>query len=177
MKNQLYYLVTLAVLAISCAGNQEQTAAPEPPGIGYGVYAEGEQRSITAGNHENIAIWEAYIKAHNEGNLDAIGALNAEGFKAFGPRGEVIDGNEAHMAFLTEWFAAANPKWKSNWFITNAINNDKGELTQWVTSGHDITLTVDDQTINAVQIHDALIEEGKVKMFFVYERVKPAEDE
>jgi hypothetical protein len=43
---------------------------------------------------------------------------------------------------------------------------------QWVTSGHDVTLTVDSLEVNVVQVHDALIKNGKIQKFYVYERVK-----
>lgn len=156
----------------SCAGEQKQSPAPQCPSFGYGIYEDAEKRPITAGAMDNIAIWEAYIEAHNAKDLTAIDALNAEEFKAFGPRGEIIDGKEAHMAFLTEWFAANSPTWKSNWYMTNAIADAEGKLRQWVTSSHNIQLTVEGNTVEAIQIHDALIVEGKVNMFFVYERAK-----
>ncbi|MGB2475825.1 MAG: hypothetical protein ACPIB2_03970, partial [Flavobacteriaceae bacterium] len=62
--------------------------------------------------------------------------------------------------------------WESNYFIANELTNEKGELSQWVTSGHDLTLTVEGKEVKVVQIHDALIKDGKVQMFYVYERVK-----
>ena len=45
-----------------------------------------------------------------------------------------------------------------------------GENRQWVTSGHDVTLTIDSNEVTVSQVHDALIVDGKVKIFYVYER-------
>jgi hypothetical protein len=46
-------------------------------------------------------------------------------------------------------------------------------LREWVTSGHDVTLTVEGNKIKVNQVHDALISDGKVQMFYVYERAEP----
>jgi hypothetical protein len=44
-------------------------------------------------------------------------------------------------------------------------------LEQWVTSGHDVAFTVEGEIVNVFQVHDALIVDGKVKKFYVNERV------
>ena len=38
-------------------------------------------------------------------------------------------------------------------------------------------MTVDSTTVKVAQIHDALIKDGKVQMFYVYERVKQENEE
>ena len=40
--------------------------------------------------------------------------------------------------------------------------------------GYDVTLTVDGNKVKVNQVIDALISEGKVQMFYVYERAEPA---
>ena len=35
---------------------------------------------------------------------------------------------------------------------------------------HNLTIEVDGEKVKVFQVHDALIEDGKVKMFYVYER-------
>lgn len=178
MKNTKLILIAFSFFALACVEENKKTPAPEPMSIGYGIYeADNKQRPIEIGAPENISIWETYIKAHNERDYETIQSMNGDNFVAYGPRGEVIKGKEEHIAFLKDWVAANDPKWKSNWFMTNAIKNPKGETRQWVTSGHEISLMVEGDTVNAVQIHDALIAEGKVQMFYVYERVKPQETE
>ena len=104
--------------------------------------------------------------------MEAIRSLNeVEGFKAYAPNGMVIDGTDAHIEFLTQWFADANPKWKTSYLIENEFTNKKGELRQWVTSGHGVTLTVEGEEVKLGQVHDALIVDGKIQMFYVTERV------
>ena len=77
------------------------------------------------------------------------------------PTGQVIEGTDAHIEFLTNWFAAANPKWKTSYLIENEYTNKDGELRQWVTSGHSVTLTVEGEEVKLGQVHDALIVDGK----------------
>ena len=59
---------------------------------------------------------------------------------------------------------------ESNYFISNQLTNQRGSLKHWVTSGHDLTLEVEGQEVKVYQVHDALIEDGKVKMFNINER-------
>ena len=96
---------------------------------------------------------------------------------AYGPKGEVIKGTEAHMEFLTAWFEQAKPKWTTKYLITNMYTDSEGNIQQWITSGHDLTLTVDGKEVKLNQVHDGLVVDGKVKMFTVNERVLAPEPE
>ena len=145
--------------------------------IGVEISDSGEKTSLNAGELSTVTVWEKYVKAHNDRDLETIKQMDSDTFKAYGPRGEFIDGPEAHIQFLRKWFNDNDPTWASNYFIANELTNDKGELRQWVTSGHDVTMTVDSTTVKVAQIHDALIKDGKVQMFYVYERVKQENEE
>ncbi len=121
MKKSILALVMTAVL-ISCT----QCTVPEaaPKAIGYEVSDDGVKIPLYSGDLSNVAIWEKYIRAHNERDLETINSLNAaEGFKAYAPTGIVFDGTDAHIEFLTTWFADANPKWKPSYFIENEFTN------------------------------------------------------
>ena len=160
----------MTAVLISC------TTAPcpeaTPKAIGHEVSDDGVKIPLYSGDLSNVSIWEKYIVAHNERDLETIKSLNAvEGFKVYGPTGQVIDGADAHIEFLTSWFADANPKWKTSYLIENEFTNTKGELRQWVTSGHGVTLTVEGEEVKLGQVHDALIVDGKIQMFYVTERV------
>ena len=54
--------------------------------------------------------------------------------------------------------------------VANEIT-ENDTLKQWVTSCHDMELMVDSKSVKINQIHDALILDGKVKMFFINERL------
>jgi hypothetical protein len=46
----------------------------------------------------------------------------------------------------------------------------EGQDGQWVISGSDLSLEVEGEVINASQVMDAFIKDGKVGAFYVYER-------
>lgn len=174
MKKQLL-LTLLAVLTLSCNNTHKQESTQNQ--IGFEIADDGTKLPLYAGALSTVELWEQYIKAHNDRNLDVIRAMNAENFKAYGPNGEIIDGTDAHIEFLTNWFEAANPKWKSNYFIANKFTNQKDKLREWVTSGHEVTMTVEGEKIEVGQVHDALIQDGKIQMFYVYEIAKASSEE
>ena len=149
-----------------------------PQEIGYQISDKGEKISLYGGDMAAVSLWETYIKAHNERDLETIAALNAEkDFVAYGPNAEVIKGTEAHMAFLTTWFEQTNPTWTTKFLITNMYTDKEGKVQQWVTSGHDLTLTVEGEEVKLNQVHDGLIVDGKIKEFSVNERVMVEEQQ
>jgi hypothetical protein len=154
MKKSILAVVMTAVL-ISCTNAPCPEAAPKA--IGHENSDDGTKIPLYSGDLSTVAIWEKYITAHNERDLETIKSLNA--------------GADAHIEFLTSWFADANPKWKTSYLIENEFTNTKGELRQWVTSGHGVTLTVEGEEVKLGQVHDALIVDGKIQMFYVTERV------
>ncbi len=164
-------IIALFSIAFLISCQQEIKEIETVKRIGYDISDEsGEKLDLFGGPESATKVWENYIKAHNEGNLEAISQLNSNDIKIWGPRGEFFDGSEAHIEFLSMWFEANSPKWDSNYFISNQLTDEKGSTKQWVTSGHDLTLEVEGEKVKAFQVHDALIEDGKVKMFYVYER-------
>ena len=167
MKNVII-LISLSFL-ISCQQQVKEVEVSKR--IGYDVSDEsGKKLDLYGGAESATKVWEDYIKAHNEGDLEAITKLNFDDIKVWGPNGEFIDGSEAHINFLSMWFEGSSPKWEPNYFISNQLTDEKGSLKQWVTSGHDLTIEVEGEKVKVFQVHDALIEDGKVKMFYVYER-------
>lgn len=156
---------------ISCANISNQEVVETSKEIGFDK-TEGVKTSLFGGNMETVAVWEKYIIAHNERDIETIKGLNAEkDFKAYGPRGEIIVGTKDHVAFLNQWFADNNPKWVTKYSIANEFTTKEGVLKQYVTSGHDVTLVVDGKEVKVNQVHDALIVDGKIQTFYVNERV------
>ncbi len=161
-------------MAFACEPAKKVETEIVPNEIGYQISEDGTKIALYSDSKSTIQVWENYIKAHNEKNIETIKSLNAEiDFKAYGPKGEVFDGSDAHVEFLTQWFVENTPKWKTNYIIANEYTDKDGKLQQWVTSGHDLTLNVEGNEVKAMQVHDALIVNGKVQMFYVYERVAP----
>ena len=171
MKNYITFLFGTLFMLSSCNNTQSVPETVETT-IGIEIADDGTRLPLIAGDLSTIEVWENYIKAHNERDLETIKELDAENIRIWGPRGEYIDGTVEHIEFLTQWFNDNSPKWETNYLIANELTNQKGERMQWVTSGSDVTLTVEGQEVKAVQVIDALISDGKVKLFLVYERVK-----
>lgn len=169
MKKSILAVLMTAVL-ISCTNAPCPEVAPKA--IGHEMSDDGVKVPLYTGDLSNAALWETYIQAHNDRDLEVIRSLNAvEGFKIYAPSGMVIDGSDAHIEFLTTWFEETNPKWKTSYIIDNQFTNKKGELRQWVTSGHGVTLTVEGEEVKLGQVHDGLIVDGKIQMFYITERV------
>ncbi len=172
-------ILILSILFLNFSCSEIQSNKTEPAPIGHEISDEdGSKISLYGGSMSTVEVWENYITAHNNGDLEAIRNMNAsENFRAIGPDGTVFAGTDAHIEFLTQWFENNSPKWETNYLIANEYTNKEGNLLQWVTSGHDITLNVDGNDVKAHQVHDALIVDGKVQMFYVYERAESPSSE
>ena len=176
MKKTFITLLVTAVL-ISCNTSVKTEIKTSKDSIGYEIQDDGTKVPLYGGDMSNLAVLESYIKAHNDRDLETIKSLNGDkDFLLYGPDGQVIEGSKAHLEFLANWFKEASPKWKTNYLIENELTNSKGELRQWVTSGHEVTLTVDGEDVKFGQVIDARISDGKVQMFYVTQRVLAADE-
>ena len=166
MKKLILASISIALL-YACVPPADSNQATAPQEIGVQISDKGEKTALYGGDMAAVSLWETYIKAHNERDLETIAALNAEAIK----------GTQAHMAFLTTWFKQANPTWTTKFLITNMYTDKEGKVQQWITSGHDVTLTVEGKEVKVNQVHDALVVDGKIKLFTVNERVLLPEEE
>jgi hypothetical protein len=172
---RIYFLLILSISIFSCNSKTETTKNTP---IGFEISNKGEKLFLTAGEMSSVAIWEKYIDAHNNRNIEDIKSMNADDIKIYGPRGEYIEGSKAHEEFLKVWFSTNNPKWSPKYYIANDVINTDGNNTEhWVTSSLNLSLIDGDKVLKVVQIHDALISDGKVKKFYVYERLKQDNEE
>ena len=171
MKNYLLLLL-IAVFAFSC-----ETAAPEcddNPPAGYLATADGKTDARDA-NPANLDLWDKYIQAHNDQDIDLIREMNADSTQQFGAfrvldaRGGVVDGVDAHIERLSGWFAAENPKWDTFFSYTMKVDGQPGE---WVISGHVLKRIVDGTEMSSYDIVDVYIEDGKIGAFWVYSRAE-----
>jgi hypothetical protein len=167
MKNIFILILSIGIMSISCESTESS-----PQVIGFSVANGAESTDIVAGPDDIANIWATYIDAHNERDLEGIRALDAEGFQAFGPAGEVVEGTDAHIAFLTEWFEVNNPRWTILWAISNSGQTPEGEYLDFVTAGHEVTLSVDGNDIKVYQVIDANIADGKIVNFNVFQQEK-----
>ena len=90
MKNILLLLALLSI-TFSCSPpsqpKSEDTPIIEdvPTAIGIQITDDGVKSSILMGEMENISIWEKYMKAHNDKDLETIASINALDFKGYPP--------------------------------------------------------------------------------------------
>ena len=178
---KLLFLLTLFIIAFSCNTTSEPKSEDTPKiediptAIGIQITNDGARSSIVVGEMGNTSIWEKYIKAHNDKDLETILSINATDFKAYLPDGAVIDGSENQMSVLKEWFANSNPQWATRWMIANAATDKEGMEQQWLTTGQELTDLVEGEQTTLNHIHDVLFVDGKIKMINVYERAKAIE--
>ena len=175
MKNYLLLLI-IAVFTFSC-----ETAVPEcddNPAAGYLATADGKVDARDA-DPSNLEIWDKYIEAHNNRDLDAIASMNIDStqqmgsFKIIGPDGSLIDGTDTHIEFLKGWFEAENPTWNTFFSYTMKVENQPGE---WVISGAQVKKTVNGEEVTSYDVIDAYIEEGKIGAFWVYTRAEGSQE-
>ena len=164
MKKIFILLLSICMISLSC-----ETPDSSPQVIGFTTSEEGKT-DVVAGPDDINAVWESYIDAHNSKDAEGIRALNADNFSAYGPAGEVVEGSDAHIEFLTQWFETNNPRWTIQWAISNTGENNEGEIADFVTAGHQLILNVEGQDITVYQVIDAMISDGKVVNFNVYQQ-------
>ena len=111
-KITLLALFSIAILSCQNPKEKETSQDNNKVIIGYDI-TEGKKTPLFYGDMMTVDIWEKYIKAHNDRDIETIKGLNAENdFKVYDPKGDVIEGSEAHIAFLKNWFTnGADPKW------------------------------------------------------------------
>jgi|TARA_B100001093_G_scaffold202812_1_gene194809 hypothetical protein len=174
MKNYIVALV-LAVFTYSCETNV-QTVADNPP-AGYLSTADGKF-DARDGNPANLELWDKYIEAHNNQDLDVIREMNADsteqfgGFRIIDAKGAVVDSPDAHIERLSGWFELENPKWNTYFSYTMKVD---GQIGEWVISGHVLTRNVDGNEISTYDVADVYIEDGKIGAFWIYERAFSSE--
>ena len=166
-------LILLAIFVISTSCETPESSKV----IGFSINNDGERSDITI-EADISDIWLAYIDAHNERDYAKIAEMNSEDIKVWGPAGQYIEGNEAHVEFVKEWVQATDVKWTPQWFINNSGENpDSSGVNNYVTSGHQMTFTIDGEETIFYQVHDAVISEGKIVNFNVYEQQRAVSEQ
>ena len=173
-------IITVAVLAVisySCNNSAVQRMADkmtldpvvlEQEGAGFFVNEPGEK--FVVGSDETTDVWMKYIDAHNNGDVEAIMAMESDSIQIMGPDGSQIKGKEAHAAFLKGWFESADPKWQVYWAMPY-----KGVTggAEWIIAGHNTTSTVDGVKTTVLDMIDGKIQDGLVELFYVYQLKVP----
>ncbi len=162
---KFFYLLSISIILFSC-----ESGDSSPQVIGFTADQDGVKTDVIAGPSDTVSIWENYIEAHNSRDMDAIRNLNSDDFSAYGEAGQVVEGSDAHIGFLSEWFEISNPKWKVLWAISNSGYNVNNDMADFVTAGHELVMSVDGEEVTLYQVIDAMIADGKIVNFNVYQQ-------
>jgi hypothetical protein len=169
MKNYILIML-LAVFTFSCETTVE---CEDNPAAGFLATADGKVPARDA-NPANLDLWDKYIEAHNNRDLETIASMNIDStdlgqFRILGPTGQIIRGTEEHSEFLKMWFDVENPKWNTYFSYSMKVDGQQGE---WVISGAQVKKTVDGQEVTSYDIADVYILDGKIGAFWVYTRAE-----
>ena len=122
----------------------------------------------------NAQIWIDYIQAHNDRDFEKIAAMNAEDFRGIAAHGEVVEGSGAHTAFLQNWIAAEEPRWRVWWVIANDGENSEGAMEEWLATGNVVTTQgTDGEPVRTYETVDVLLQDGKIKLLNVAAQKMP----
>jgi ketosteroid isomerase-like protein len=172
------------VLMTSCAvsiGNTKKTPSPPAPEkiievdreVGY-LKTSNKTYTASSGDNSVVELWDQYIEAHNQRDIDAIMEMESDSIQIWGPNGEYIKGKEAHAGFLAAWFSGANPKWNTFFSFPMKVNDMEDQKDgQWVVTGAQVKMTVEGEDMALIHLSDIYFENGKVNKFYVYQRVSP----
>ena len=173
-------MITVAILAVisySCNNSAVERMVdkmqPDPVVLeqeGAGFFTPQPEEKFVVASDDVTDVWMKYIDAHNNGDVEAIMAMESDSIYIVGPEGAVIKGKEAHAAFLKVWFETANPKWNVYWAMPyKGVTG--GE--EWIIAGHNTTSTVDGVKTTVLDMIDGKIQDGLVELFYVYQLKVP----
>ena len=175
----IFTIAILTAFVYSCNNSAVQRMVdkmqPEPVVLeqeGAGFFVNEPDEKFVVASDDVTDVWMKYIDAHNNGDVEAIMAMESDSIYITGPEGAVIKGKEAHAAMLKVWFESANPKWKVYWAMPY-IGVTGG--AEWIIAGHLVTQTIDGTEVKHRDMIDGYInEDGLVRAFYVYTAQVPA---
>ena len=115
MKKIFILLLSIGLISFSCDAPDNS-----PVVIGFSTGENGERSDITL-ESDVAEVWLEYLTAHNDRDYEKLSEMNSDDIEVWGPAGQYIKGNEAHIEFLKEWIAATNVKWTPQWFINLSL--------------------------------------------------------
>jgi hypothetical protein len=176
MKNLLFISLLLTGLTSCQTPTQKETNhSNETTVIGYEFNDKGEKLNIIAGDVGITKIYLDHIQALNDRDLDKIIEMYAEDITVYRINGSIGKGHDDSKQFLGDWFKSSNPHWKAVWMVTNTVEHKEGENEHWLTTGNEVTDTIDGKETMKHVVIDFNIVDGKIKKINVYARAKEQE--
>ena len=157
-------ILLFAILVASCN-------APVEEPKGSGAWAGDPEETFVVGSDEMTEMFANFIQAHNDRDIEAIQALEAEDIRIDLPDGTSINGAENHGEALASWFESdQNPQWSPFW-VMPYVGSPSGQT--WIVAGHSLTQNIGGEEVTVVQMIDAQIENGLIKWAIIYEKQSP----
>ena len=125
-------ILMLALLALGCD-------APVIEGQGFWAGQEGDE-TFVAGPSETTDLYNKFIDAHNDRDIETIKSLLSEDLVILHSDGSIVEGRDAHIEALQSWFDETNPTFNPFWGMPYVgVNN--GET--WMIAAHNSKTTLD----------------------------------
>jgi hypothetical protein len=167
MKKLLLSIIVSTTL-FACA---TQGTKSEKQPIGFDMSGGEGKTDLYGGNPANVAIIESFFKALNDRDTASIRNLEAsENLKLYTPEGNLVASADSNIKHLSDWFTSNNPKWKLNFSAANSYTDKSGKLNEWVTTGAQLTQTIDGKEVKYNQYFDVNLVNGKIQRMYVTER-------
>ena len=119
----------------------------------------------TDANPKNLKVYEKFIEAHNERNINKISRMAHESILIEMPDGTELKGKDQFIEVLNNWFSNSDPKWSPFFAYSMKVTGQEGE---WVIAGH--KLEDKPQGLNVLDIVDVYLEKNKVRRIIVYRK-------
>jgi len=175
MKKLLSYLF-IFIFIVSCKETSIEKTIEVDREVGYLITPQ-KTYTASSGDDSVVELWDKYIQAHNNQDLESIREMNSDSIQIYGPRGEYINDSDDHVKFLKGWFEESDPKWNTFFSFPMRVNDMEAQKDgQWVVSGAVLKMNVDGSETNVTQLFDVYSENGKIMKFYVYERVNPVSE-
>ena len=159
------YITTVVIigLVVGCSSPTKTSNA-----VGFSTINAFEN-GMVIGNQADVDTWLAYLDLHNKKDLEGIREMNHDSIFISDASGNVIFGNDKHIAFLEEWFeSGVNPAWNPIW--GTSVKEADDENGSMVLAVAEMTLQQGDSSVYVNQNFDAYIQNGKVRAFWITHR-------
>ena len=154
------YILLLAILFASCDTPMEETK-------GFGFWLGDENETFVAGPSETTDLYNKFIDAHNQNDIEAVASMLSEELIIYHSDGRTVEGKSTHLEGLQSWFDQTDPSFNPFWGMPYVgVNN--GET--WMIAGHQTKTTIDGVETSIGTMLDIQFTDGLVSTIIVYDR-------
>tara|TARA_S200000501_G_C20782882_1_gene725861 strand:+ start:675 stop:1166 length:492 start_codon:yes stop_codon:yes gene_type:complete len=154
------YILLVSILFASCDMPMEEVK-------GFGFWLGDENETFVAGPSETTDLYNKFIDAHNQKDMETIESMLSEDIVIYHSDGRTVEDKSAHLDAIQVWFDQSDPSFNSFWGMPyKGVNN--GET--WMIAGHQTLTTVDGVETSVGTMLDIQFTDGLVSIIIVYDR-------